>query len=313
MPVEPSPSPPRATTENASPGAEEAAADAGDRRVQGLDALELGPDPAETERGAAVLAFRLWSAAWPKLLAVAVVLIAWQAVVWIGWKPVYVLPGPDRVLGTLLEELKSGAFWEAVRTTMERAVAGFALAFAVGGTVGLLISRFKVLRNALGSLITGLQTMPSIVWFPFAMLLYGISEAAIMFVVVLGAAPSIANGLANGADYVPPTLRRAGQVMGLRGISLYRFLIVPASLPMFVSGLKQGWAFAWRSLMAGELLVIINQQHSIGWALSQSRAMNDADRLLAYIFVVLAIGILIDIVFSRADASIRTRWGLNTS
>ncbi|WP_184080137.1 ABC transporter permease [Nocardiopsis mwathae] len=289
------------------------AADAEGRRVRGIDALELGPERLEEERGAAVFAARLWSATWPKLLAAAIVLVGWQLVVWSGWRPVYVLPGPDRVLATLVEEVTSAPFWEAVRTTMERAVAGFVLAFAVGSAVGLLISRFAVLRTAIGSLITGLQTMPSIVWFPFAMLLYGISEAAIMFVIVLGAAPSIANGLANGVDYVPPTLRRAGQVMGLRGIALYRILIVPAALPMFVSGLKQGWAFSWRSLMAGELLVIINQQNSIGWALSQSRAMNDADRLLAYILIVMAIGILIDVLFNRADASIRKRWGLTTS
>lgn len=98
--------------------------------------------------------------------------------------------------------------------------------------------------------------------------------------------------------------------MGLRGAQRYRLLIIPAALPMFVTGLKQGWAFAWRSLMAGELLVIINQQNSIGWALSQARQLNDAERLLSYIIIVLAIGILIDVFFNWADRSLRRRWGI---
>ena len=117
------------------------------------------------------------------------------------------------------------------------------------------MSRSRVLRAAVGSLITGLQTMPSIAWFPLAILLFKLTEAAIMFVVVLGAAPSIANGLISGVDHVPPIMLRAGRVLGAKGISAYRHVMLPAALPSFIAGLKQGWAFAWRSLMAGELLV----------------------------------------------------------
>ena len=281
-----------------------------DTTVQGLDALELGPERGTDERGPAEIAGRIWSATWPKLAAVALVLLAWQAVVWSGWRSEWVFPGPDRVLPTLFDEITTPEFWEAVRVTMRRAFTGFALALAVGVVIGLAVSRFKPLRVAIGSLITGLQTMPSIVWFPFAMLLYGISESAIMFVIILGAAPSIAGGLTSGIDYVQPSLLRAGQVMGLRGAQRYRLLIIPAALPMFVTGLKQGWAFAWRSLMAGELLVIINQQNSIGWALSQARQLNDAERLLSYIIIVLVIGILIDVFFSWADRSLRRRRGI---
>jgi NitT/TauT family transport system permease protein len=243
-------------------------------------------------------------------VAVAIVLVVWQAVVWSGWRPTYVFPGPDQVLPRIAQEVTSPAFWEAVGVTMRRAFAGFALALVVGVLLGLAVSQVKTLRVAIGSLITGLQTMPSIVWFPFAMLLYGISESAIMFVIVLGAAPSIAGGLISGIDYVPRQLLRAGQAMGLRGVQRYTLLIVPAALPMFVSGLKQGWAFAWRSLMAGELLVIINQQNSIGWALSQARQLNDAEQLLSYVVIVLFIGIVIDVFFTWADRAIRARWGV---
>ncbi|MFV2196883.1 ABC transporter permease [Nocardiopsis sp. LOL_012] len=285
--------------------------DTRDRQVQGLDALELRPESAQ--RGAAHTARRVWAAAWPKLLAVAVVLAAWQLVVWSGWRSEWVFPGPDRVLPVLFQEVTGAEFWAAVGVTLRRALTGFALALAIGLVLGLAVSQIKPLRVAIGSLITGLQTMPSIVWFPFAMLLYGISESAIMFVIVLGAAPSIAGGLVTGIDYVSPSLKRAGQAMGLRGLQWYRLLIVPAALPMFVSGLKQGWAFAWRSLMAGELLVIIDQQNSIGWALSQARQLNDAELLLSYVIIVLAIGIVIDVFFNWADRSLRRRWGLATA
>ncbi|GLU46882.1 ABC transporter permease [Nocardiopsis ansamitocini] len=283
-----------------------------EREVAGLDALELGPQRLVEPNGFAVWGKRLWDASWPKALALVLVLGAWQAVVWSEWKPEFVFPGPDKVLPVLLGEVTTPRFWEAMQVTMQRALSGFALAVVVGVLVGVAVSRIKPLRAAIGSLITGLQTMPSIVWFPFAMLLYGITESAIMFVIILGAAPSIANGLVSGIDYVSPNLLRVGQVVGLRGIARYRYLIVPAALPTFVAGLKQGWAFAWRSLMAGELLVIIDQQNSIGWALSQARTMNNSERLLSYILIVLIIGIVIDIFFSYADKSIRKRWGIST-
>lgn len=283
-----------------------------DRQIQGLDALEM--KPGEGQRISLLARARtLWAATWPKLVAVAIVLIAWQAVAWSGWRPVYVFPGPDQVLPRIAEEITSPGFWEAVGVTMRRAFTGFALALVVGVLLGLAVSQVKTLRVAIGSLITGLQTMPSIVWFPFAMLLYGISESAIMFVIILGAAPSIAGGLISGIDYVPRQLMRAGQAMGLRGVQRYTLLIVPAALPMFVTGLKQGWAFAWRSLMAGELLVIIDQQNSIGWALSQARQLNDAEQLLSYVVIVLFIGIVIDVFFTWADRSIRARWGITAS
>lgn len=284
-----------------------------DRHLRGLDALETAASGGADRRGAWRAAARAWAATWPKLAAVVLVVVAWQVVVWSGWRPVYVLPGPDQVLPRLFTELSSGEFWGALGVTMRRALSGFALALVVGVSVGLAVSRFAPLRVAIGSLITGLQTMPSIVWFPIAMLLYGISESAIMFVIVLGAAPSIAGGLTSGIDYVSPQLLRAGRAMGMRGVQRYTLLIVPAALPMFVTGLKQGWAFAWRSLMAGELLVVIDRQHSLGWALSQARQFNDAEGLLAYVIVVLCVGVLIDVFFERADRTIRHRWGVTAS
>ena len=258
------------------------------------------------------LANRAWAALWPKVLAIAIVLAIWQLIHVSGWKKL-IFPGPAGTLSDLWGQLRTGLLWRAIAITSERAVIGFALAVVIGAVVGALVSRIAPLRAAVGSLITGLQTMPSIAWFPFAIILFGISTTTILFVIVLGAAPSIANGLIAGVDYTPPLLLRAGKMMGLRKLSLYRYLILPASLPAFVAGLKQGWAFAWRSLMAGELLVIIANQPSLGVLLSTDQDQADMESATAIIIVILIIGILVHSLFSMADRSIRRRWGLTGS
>ena len=272
---------------------------------RGLDALEL-PTTRRTPASR-----RIARALWPKLLAIAIVGIGWEAVVQARIWPTYLLPGPGAVLSELWSEVTDGTLVVAVAVTMRRALVGYVLAAAIGIVVGLLVSRSRLLRDAIGSLITGLQTMPSIAWFPLAILLFQLSETAILFVVILGAAPAIANGVISGVDHVPPLLLRAGRVLGARGIASYRYIIVPAALPTFVAGLKQGWAFAWRSLMAGELLVIVAGQPSIGVRLQLARDLLDAPQLLATMVVILAIGILVDaVVFSSLERTIRARRGL---
>jgi NitT/TauT family transport system permease protein len=274
----------------------------------GLDALELAP--ARTRAG---LGTRVWRSAWPKLLAITIVVLGWQLVVLAQWKPEYVLPGPATVFRDLGTLITTADFWDGVLLTMQRAVTGFALAVLIGTIIGAAVSRFAPLRAAIGSLITGLQTMPSIMWFPLAILLFQISESAIMFVVIIGAAPSVANGLISGIDYVPRSWLRVGQVLGMTGLARYRHLILPASLPSFISGLKQGWAFSWRSLMAGELLVIVPGSLSIGVRMQQARDLSEASLVISYIIVVLVIGILIDVLFNAADNALRKRWGLTGS
>jgi NitT/TauT family transport system permease protein len=277
-------------------------------RVSGLDALESA---AKDDKG--TLGRRIWRGAWPKLLAIGIAVLVWQIVVWSHWKPDWVLPGPVTVFGDLKDLVTTGDFWDGVRLTLTRAVTGFFLAVVIGTVIGAAVSRFAPLRAAIGSLITGLQTMPSIMWFPLAILLFQLSESAILFVVVIGAAPSVANGLISGIDYVPRTWLRVGQVLGMKGFAKYRYLILPASLPSFISGLKQGWAFSWRSLMAGELLVIVPGALSIGVRMQQARNLTEASLVISYIIVVLIIGILIDVLFNRADNALRKRWGLTGS
>jgi NitT/TauT family transport system permease protein len=279
--------------------------DDGTETLSGLDALEV----AAREKGAG-RAGRIWAATWPKLAALGLAVAVWELVFLSGWKEPWVLPGPATVGKDLGSYFLTAALWDGLATTARRAVFGFSAAVAVGLLLGLAVARIRVLRAALGSMITALQTMPSIAWFPLAILLFQLSEQAIFFVVVLGAAPSIANGVIHGVDYLPPLLLRAGRNLGARGLSLYRYVIAPAALPAIVAGLKQGWAFAWRSLMAGELLVVIATKSSIGAQLQYAREFSDAPRLLAIMIVILVVGLLVDAAFGAADRAIRRRWGV---
>ena len=282
-----------------------AEADELDRDIAGLDQLDTPIEPrVDTAR-------RLWNATWPKVVAIVIALGTWQLVVWSGWKPEYVLPGPGRVFSRLGQDVLDGDLLRAAAVTMSRALIGYGIALVLGVGVGLAVSRSRPLRSAVGALLTGLQTMPSIAWFPLAILLFQLSEQAILFVVVLGAAPAIANGLIHGIDHIPPLLLRAGKVLGARGFAAYRFVILPAALPGFTAGLKQGWAFAWRSLMAGELLVIIAARPSLGVQLQLSREISDAVGLLSGMVAILIVGILVDgLFFGPIERSVRRRWGL---
>jgi NitT/TauT family transport system permease protein len=274
-----------------------------DASLSGLDALEL---PVARRQS---LGRRLWANLWPKVVAAGIFLLFWQAVVWSGWKPDYLLPGPVQVFETLGNNLDT--LLTAAGNTLWRAVQGFGLAVLIGTVVGAAVARVRVLRAGIGSMITGLQTMPSIAWFPLAILLFKLSEGAILFVVVLGAAPSIANGLINGIDNIPPLYLRAGRVLGARGIAAFRHVVLPAALPAFVGGLKQGWAFAWRSLLAGELLVLISGKYSLGQQLETSSQFADARGVIATMIVIFVVGVLMDaVLFGTADRVIRRRYGL---
>jgi NitT/TauT family transport system permease protein len=272
--------------------------------LAGLDALETAVGT-ERSRGA-----RFWSAAWPKLAAISLAILIWQIVVWSGWRESYVLPGPAAVFGELADRVGTSSYWKAIGVTMTRGVIGFTIATVIGLILGIAVARVRPLRTAVGSMITGLQTMPSIAWFPLAILLFQLSEKAILFVIVLGAAPSVANGVISGVDYVPTLLLRAGRNMGARGMALYRYVVLPAALPSLVAGLKQGWAFAWRSLMAGELLVIIAERPSLGVHLQLSREFGETEYMIGLMLTILVIGILVDSCFGAADRAIRRRWGV---
>ncbi|MDQ1430017.1 MAG: sulfonate transport system permease protein [Actinomycetota bacterium] len=268
----------------------------------GLDALEVPVAPR------AAVGRRIWRAAWPKLLAIAIFLGFWQFLIWIEWKPSFAFASPSDTFQSLVDNwsIISEAMW----TTLRRGVEGYAIAIMIGVAIGAAVARIPVLRAAIGSMITGLQTMPSVAWYPLALLLFKLSEGAIFFVIVIGAAPSIANGLISGVDNISPVLLRAGKVLGAKRFDSFRYVILPAALPSFVGGLKQGWAFAWRSLLAGEIIGGITG-YSLGQQLAANRDNADAAGVQAVMIVLFTIGVLVDVlVFGFAERKIRKRYGL---
>jgi NitT/TauT family transport system permease protein len=278
-----------------------------DTTLAGLDALDRAPaargtDPAERLR-------RAWAVLWPKLAAVVLVWVVWELIHLSGWKK-FVLPGPGVTLSNLWHQAQAGLLWHAIGDTVLRAVIGYAVALAIGMVVGLLVARIPPLRAAVGSLITGLQTLPSAAWIPFAIILFGLNNSAIIFIIVMASAPAIANGVIAGVDYIPPLLLKSGRVIGLRGLSLTGHLIIPAALPTFMASLKQAWAFTWHALLTAELLVLVAGEPSIGQLFSAGQDQTDMPSTIAVMIVILILGILVDAAFGVANSTIRKRWGI---
>jgi NitT/TauT family transport system permease protein len=276
-----------------------------DVELAGLDHLDVDLPSAPSRIS------RIWVAAWPKLAAAVIGLGIWQVVVWSGWKPQFLLPGPGPVLGRLWHDLFFGDLATAIGTTMRRAGIGYLVAVVIGTALGVAVAQHRMLRAAIGSLITGFQTMPSVAWVPLAIVLFQLSERAIFFVLLVGAIPSIANGVISGIDNTPLVLLQAGQVLGARGLARYRHVVLPAALPGFVGGLKQGWAFMWRSLLAGEIIVNIAHRQSLGLTLQQTSNNLDYTSLMAAMVAILIIGLLVDsLVFGRLERTVLRRRGL---
>jgi NitT/TauT family transport system permease protein len=253
---------------------------------------------------------QVWHTLWPKLLAIGIVLLVWQLIYLSGWKPPYLFASPWETAAYLAETVTTPRFWLAVGTTVTRAIVGFGLAVLIGSVVGVLVSQSRILRSGIGALISSLLTMPSIVWFPFAILVFGLRQEAIFFVIVIGAAPSVANGIISGVADIPPALLRAGHMLGARGMDRYRYIVLPAVLPAYVGGMAQGWAFAWRSLMAGELLVAIPGLPALGSDLSHAGDLGTSAQLFGLMLVILVIGIVASTLFNAAAERLRRRRGL---
>lgn len=276
--------------------------------LTGLDNLDLAAPPRGARLTQVLLGIALVVAALGSIIA------GWHLLVKSGWKPEYALAGPGKVWDQVRELWTEGTIRKSVGITLGRAIKGYALALVIGLALGSLLASSRWLRRGYGPVVTGLQTMPSVAWFPLALLLFQVSEQAILFVVVLGAAPSIANGLLGGFDNVPPLLKRAGRVLGARGIQHWRHVMLPAAVPSFIGGMKQGWAFAWRSLLAGELLVIVPGKQSLGVLLQTGRDLSDSPLLLSAMSIILVIGIVVDtLVFGRLERFIRHRHGLDVA
>ncbi len=244
-----------------------------------------------------------------RLIFFGLLLAIWQAVASAGIWPSYLLPGPLDVLGALAAQAKTGVLFKAVRVSMQRIAIGFGISLLIGVPMGLLLGRSRLAAQTLGSLVSGLQALPSVCWLPLAILWLGLGENAILFVVVMGALFSIALGVESGVRNTPPQYVRAALTLGADGLSLYPQVIFPAALPAVLAGLKQGWAFAWRSLMSGELLFFTL---SLGNLLQAGRDLSDTAQVMSIMLVIIALGLAVDqLVFAPLERRVRNRWGLS--
>jgi NitT/TauT family transport system permease protein len=273
----------------------------------GLDALELGPVEPHQARWRRAL-----SASLPPLLALLAVIGFWQLIV--STRHPENLPSPHEVWTSFQDQWELGRIQDGVRTSLERGALGFLFSVAVATPIGVLLARVSLLRRAFRPLISGLQSLPSVAWVPAAILWFGLEEKALYFVILMGAIPSIINGTISGIDQVPPLFLRVGHVLGARGLTLARHVLLPAAFPGYLSGLKQGWAFSWRSLMAAEL--IVNSPDlgiGLGQVLDQARSLSDLPGVLVGIISILFVGIAVELLFfNPIERRILKRRGLLT-
>ena len=229
------------------------------------------------------------------------------------WRP-WLFPAPSTVFQTLKSGFLDGSLPLSIRVSLFRLFIAFTIALIAGGLIGLLLGAIPALRKAFAPLLSGLQTLPSICWQPLAILWFGLSERAILFVTLMGALVAIVVAVTDGVISINPLTLRAAHMMGLKGWRLWTTVLLPASIPAFAAGAKQGWAFAWRSLMAAELLSVSAGSLGLGQALMRGRDFNDMSQVLAVMFILVAIGVIADkLIFSRIETNIRRSFGLEAS
>lgn len=225
------------------------------------------------------------------------------------WNPVLV-PSPLSVAEYLLGALRDGSLLDSSIVTCKRLLLGYTFGVLLGLPLGLLTARFKLLADTLGLVSLGLQTLPSVCWVPLALLWFGQTETAMFFVVVMGTLWSMIIATENGVRNIPPIYARAARTMGSTGLHTWIRVMLPASLPFVVSGMKQGWAFAWRSLMAAEIYVTILSGFGLGHLLHYGRELNAMEQVVGIMLVIILIGLLADkIVFSPWERFLHRRWG----
>ena len=235
-------------------------------------------------------------------------LLAWELASRFGPWPHYLFPGPLATAESIARMIVDGRMGAAVLRSAARLAQGYLLSAVVGVALGILLARKRWAQVTLRPLVLGLQALPSICWLPLALLWFGLSEAAIVFVVVMGSLLAVAISTEDGVAAVDPLLLRASGVLGIRGARFYLGVLVPAALPGIVTGLKLGWSFAWRALMAGELLFVAG---GLGQLLQQGRELLDVAQVVGVMIAIVALGTLVDqVAFRILETRIRRRWGL---
>ena len=239
----------------------------------------------------------------------ALLIALWQILFSLKFWPQYLFPSPQMVLETLAEGFKNKSFLFGIGVSMKRLLIGYGISVIFGTALGLVIGKYKVLDETVGGFFVGLQTLPSICWLPLAILWFGLNESAITFVVVMGSLLSITIATDGGVKNIQPIYLRAGRNMGAGGMRMFTDVVLPAALPSILMGLKQGWSFAWRSLMAGEILFV---SLGLGHLLNMGRELNDMSQVVAVMIVIIGIGMFMDIlVFGTLEKRVRQIWGLD--
>jgi NitT/TauT family transport system permease protein len=258
----------------------------------GLDALDTAKAPSK-KRGTALLQNLA------PLSAIILLLAIWQFVFWLKVQPDWVVPSPGQVWLALVDRATTDNpllnLWASAGNSLRKGVQGFLISFAIGLPLGIALGLNRWLRLIIRPILTGLQQLPSVAWVPAAIIWFGLSDTTIFAVVLLGATPSIANGLISGIDQIPTIYLRAGRVLGAKGLVYIKDIVLPAAWPGFLAGLEQGWAFAWRSLMAAELIAINPALGAgLGQLLDNSRQLGDMPGVLGTILVILAVGVFVE-------------------
>jgi NitT/TauT family transport system permease protein len=268
----------------------------------GLDALETTATGRPTFRQTFV------NKIFPPIVAIAVVLAVWFILTPIVDNPTK-LPSPGAVGSAFKTAWLQGDLLGYIWTSVSRGLLGFCFALLIGTPLGLVVARVKFIRAAIGPILSGLQSLPSVAWVPPAVIWLGLNNSMMYAVILLGAVPSIANGLVSGVDQVPPLFLRAGRTMGATGVKGVWHVILPAALPGYVAGMKQGWAFSWRSLMAAEIIASFPDLGvGLGQLLENARTAGDMAMVFEAILLILFVGIAIDLlIFSPLE-----RWVLRS-
>jgi len=237
-------------------------------------------------------------------------LLLWQIVSSLALLPSYSLPSPSQTALRLVELARDGSLLPSVEASVVRMLLGFVLSAAIGLSVGVAMGVSETVNSGLRSLFLGVQTLPSAAWVPIALLLFGLGDAAIYFVIVMSSMAAMAIAAADGIANIPPHYLRAARSLGTSGLALSTRVALPAALPSVVTGIKLGWTLGWHGVVSAEL---IKSSIGLGFLLSAGRELNDAAQVVGIMLVIVLIGLLLDrLLFSFIERRIRVRWGLAT-
>jgi NitT/TauT family transport system permease protein len=234
----------------------------------------------------------------------------WQLVFMLGIWPEVSLPSPAMVAGSFVELVKNLTLIISIAATMYRLVIGFTLSIVIGVSVGLAMVKFPGFGKTMSSFAVGLQSFPSVAWVPFAILLIGLNDAGILFVVIMSSVFSVMMSTYGGIRNISPIYIRAAKNMGAKGFSLFRYVMIPAATPSLIVGIKQAWSFAWHALIGAEILIAASV--GLGHVLLVGREFQLMDQIIASMITIFAIGLVFDrVLFSKLEDRVRDRWGLN--